>query len=129
MEEGRDENQHERFGPIVTVYLPPSAISYIITAMIRNKPKNSVVPAMKHDMAKRMLGGKLLSSPPHTPRQKSERGGNIVWGSRHSPSKANTQNLTMRKGKAFKHGALGQQEAREGKPSSKVGGGWEISHE
>ncbi len=95
--------------------------------MIRNTPKNKVIPSVKHDMAKRIMGGKLLSSPPKTPRQKPEHGGTIVWGSRHSPSRPNTQNLTMKKDKHFKGGVLGQQQGQVGVGKNKVGGGWEIS--
>ncbi len=91
--------------------------------MIRNTPKNKTLPAMKTDMAKRIMGGKLLSSPPHTPRQKPEHGGNLVWGSKHG---AKSKQMTDRKDKHFKTGAMGQQGAQT-KKQSRVGGGWEIS--
>lgn len=80
---------------------------------------------MKTDMAKRIMGGKLLSSPPHTPRQKPLQGGNLVAGYKHGEK---SKNLTMKKDKHFTHGALGAQESQTKKPG-KVGGGWEISHE
>ncbi len=94
--------------------------------MIRNTPKNSVVPAMKHDMAKRIMGGKLLNSPPKTPRSKPLQGGNLVAGYKHGPT---GKNLTMRKGKSFMRGAMGSQQGQVGQGKGKVGGGWEISHE
>jgi hypothetical protein len=92
--------------------------------MIRNTPTNKTLPSVKADMAKRIMGGKLLTSPPHTPRQKSEHGGNLVWGSKHG---AKAKQMTDRKDKSFKSGAMGQQQGQTGKGQNKVGGGWEIS--
>ncbi len=92
--------------------------------MIRNTPKNSVVPAMKHDMAKRIIGGKVLTSPPYTPRQKSISGGNLVVGYKHG---AKSPQLTDKKDKHFTHGAMGAQGSQTQKPG-KEAGGWEISN-
>ncbi len=91
--------------------------------MIRNTPKNSVVPAMKHDMAKRIAGPKFLEEPlgKRTP-HKSERGGKLVWGMKHGPQ---TRSLTMKRDKHFTRGAMGAQESFTGKNVRKPAAGWE----
>lgn len=92
--------------------------------MIRNQPKNATLPSIKHDMAKRIIGGKYMTAPAHTPRQKSISNGNLVKGYKHG---ATSKNLTMKKDKYFKSGALGQQGSHTGKEVRKEAAGWENS--
>ncbi len=76
---------------------------------------------MKSDMAKRMNSPKYVSMPPHTPRQKSKSGGNIVQGDKHG---SKGKELTMKKDKHF---TKDSSNANYGKNEKKPYGGWENS--
>lgn len=90
--------------------------------MTRNNPKNSVVPAIKYDMAKRLVSDKKFMKTA-TPRQPSISNGNMVLGYKHGEQ---SPSLTMKRDKHFTHGAMGAQGSNT-KKESPVGGGWEMT--